>query len=83
MDNTPTTMRGEMKCSDFNSNATCARGAKCPNAHGNFDEKNLPCALTCELMRRGGHKRGKVADVVEIDGRSQQLREQNRREHGE
>ena len=84
MDNAPITTSGRGKCWDFNSNATCVGGAKFPNAPENFNEKNLHWALSCELMRRGGgHKRGNAVDVSDVDGRVLQLREQNRREHGD
>lgn len=56
---------------------------KCHNAHGNFHGKNPHWAHTCELLRRGGHKRGKMVETGEINGRIQQLREQNQRGHGE
>ena len=39
-------------------------------------------ALACELFRRGGRKRNKIIAVGEVAGRPQQLRDQNRREHG-
>ena len=39
--------------------------------------------MSCELIRRGGHKKGRIIEANEINGRVQQLREQNQREHGE
>ena len=83
MGNTPTTGRGVVKCWDFNANSTCHRGAKCPNTHENFTGKNLHWAPMCELIRRGCHKKGKLVEASEINGRVQQRREQNQREHGE
>lgn len=82
MDHTPTIAIGQMKCWDFNSKATCAMGANCPNSHEHFHEGGLHLASACELMRRGGRNLGKLAGAGEIEGRVQQLRDQNRREHG-
>ena len=55
---------------------------KCPNSHGNPNDKNPHWALTCELMRTEWHKCGKEVAVAEIDGMAQQLRVQNRPEQG-
>ena len=74
MGNTPTTVGGVLKCWDFKPNATCARWGKRPNAHGDFDAKNFHWAIACELMRRGGRKRGKQVAEGVVDGRVQQLR---------
>ena len=71
-----------MKWRGFNSNDTCHRGAKFPNAHGNFQDRNLLWKLKCELLGRGGRKKGNPVEVGEINGRIQQLRELNHREHG-
>ena len=81
MYNAPAAIRGLVKCSDSNPMETCHLGDKCPNSHEHFGGKNIHCALTCELLRRGGGKNANLASLGEIDGLMQQLRKQNQRGH--
>ena len=71
-------------CWDFNSKLGRFRGHGCPNVHSMFKNKNLHCAISAELARRGGRRRDKQnapsdKDDVEVD----QLRAHNQRKLGE
>ena len=71
-------------CWDWNSHGGCSRGDKCVRKHDIMSDKNLHCAVLAELVRRGGHvKREYRIAPGNIDGAIDQLRESNKRTHGE
>ena len=71
-------------CWDWGAHVGCARGQTCDRKHDALSEKNLHCAISEELIRRGGRKnRSARIDPENVDGVAGQLRDSNQKVHGE
>ena len=53
-----------------------------PNAHDNFNGEHRRWAVACELIRRGGHKKGKLIGADEAKRMAHHIGKQNQRGGG-
>ena len=70
-------------CWDFSAHSGCSRGAACSFIHSPFLPTGLHWAVECEMIRRGGHRKGEKYPPEIVDAKVQSVRAANSRVPGE
>ena len=79
----PVTKEKKGICWDFSAHCGCKRGAGCAFAHTPFQPSGLHWAVECEMVRRGGHRKGEKFPPEVVDAKVQSIRSANARTPGE